>query len=480
MKGTFCEYGQQAGIGGSMSVIRDKDGNVIAVIDSGISFEKNGEFNFQLAPAGNYLKGEHVPLFILTHDHNDHSGSAARFVREHPEAVVVISKKIIESLWVMLYDSLKIQNHDLKAAAAKGVAIEPIFNEEDLVNLLTGANNDLLIIEEPGWYKDILDGWNIGFYWAGHNPGAISVYMVPPSGRDPIQVTGDVSTQNLDIVDGVLTPPESFLNGFYKLPGLTLITEATNGNRSIIRRPGYSLQDDLAHHIEQVDKKFFGTIDFVAARGGIVFCPAFANNRIPRLAKKLVQAGYPVWVDGMGRAMTGVQLAETEQLLKEGKLKFFSDDRNQANLEREAVDRGDLGFCVILAPSATLEKGFAVAHAERILPGTNNALISTGHIFDGSKTKQIFEIEHGRTIWLDKFKTGPVAVNIRCDVFHCDYSGHDYQDGLVERIRLANPELLIVHHCNDGGYSGLASAVLALPNPPKVVRGDHMQEVQLA
>lgn len=481
--GTFREYGQQAGIGASCSVIR-KDDKVI-VIDSGISFEKTGELNFQLGPAGDYLRGEHVDLFVLTHDHADHSGSAARFVREHPEAVVVISKKVIDSLWVMLYDSLKIQTSDIETAARKGVTIEPIFNEEDLVNFLTGVNNDLLIIEEPGWYKDILDGWDIGFYWAGHNPGAISVYMVPPSGRDPIQITGDVSTQNLDIVDGVSIPPESFLNGFYELPGLTLVTEATNGNRSIVRRPGHSLQDDLAWHIEQIDREFFRTIDLTFSRGGVVFCPAFANNRIPRLAKKLVQKGYPVWVDGLGRKMTLIQVPEAEQWLKEEKLKFFSTNPIQGRQEREAADMGELGPCVILAPSATLQKGFAVAHAEMILPGANNTLISTGHIFEGSVTKQIFElgeIERGRTIWLDKFKVGPVATNVRCNVYHCDYSGHDYQDGLAERVRLAKPETLIIHHCNDSGFQGLVDRVVGDPHLlcPKIYRGIHMQEIPLA
>ena len=473
----FCEYGQQSGIGGSCSVIR-KDGKVI-VVDSGISFEKNGELNFQLGPTGNYLQGEYVDLFILTHDHADHSGSAPRFVREHPEAVVVMSKKVNESLWVMLYDSLKIQTFDIKKAAGQGVTIEQIFNEDDLVNFLNGAN--LLIIEEPGWYNDIVEGWDIGFYWAGHNPGAISAYMIPPSGK-PIQITGDVSTHNLGIVDGVLTPPESFLNGFYELPGLTLITEATNGNRSINRRPGRSLQEDLAHHIEKIDKAFFKTIDLVASRGGVAFCPAFANNRIPRLVKKLVQAGYPVWVDGLGRKMTHIQLQEAEQWKKEGKLNFFSEDRVQGSQEREAADRGELGFCVILAPSATLEKGFAVEHAERILPGTNNALISTGHIFEGSVTKQIFEIERGRTIWLNRFKAGPVAVNVRCDVHHFDYTGHDYQDGLAERILKAQPETLIIHHCNDDGFTGLVDKVTSNPNLMcrDIHRGIHLQEIPLA
>ena len=280
MSGTFCEYGQQSGIGASCSVIRDENGNIVAVIDSGISFEKTGEFNFQLSPAGDYLRGEHVPLIILTHEHADHSGSMPRLVHEHPEAVVVMSRKVNDALWVMLKDSLKIQTSDIEDAARKGVTIEPIFNESDLVNFLTGANNDLLVIEEPGWYTDIVAGWNIGFYWAGHNPGAISVYMVPPSSRNPIQLTGDVSTQNLDIVDGVLTAPESFLNGFYELPGLTLITEATNGNRSIIRRPGHSLQEDLAHHIKQIDRDFFGVVcPFLPPGGDRFFCRPFPQNR---------------------------------------------------------------------------------------------------------------------------------------------------------------------------------------------------------
>ena len=72
MSGTFCEYGQQSGIGASCSIIRDENDKIVVVIDSGISFEKTGEFNFQLGPAGDYLRGEHVPLIVLTHEHADH------------------------------------------------------------------------------------------------------------------------------------------------------------------------------------------------------------------------------------------------------------------------------------------------------------------------------------------------------------------------------------------------------------------------
>lgn len=466
--GSFREYGQQRGIGASAGVIREAGKTI--VVDWGVGFNKSGEINLQYTPASDYLKDERVDLFIVTHAHIDHIGAAARFAAEHPEAIVAISKKALEAAWIMLQDSLKIMRFQGQAIENQGKEFDYIFDENDLNEFMARPD---IIIEDSGWYSGILDGWDIGFHWSGHDPGAIMVLMVPPSGR-PILLTGDVSSHDQEIVPGVMLPSSEFLGDFLERPGLTMITEATNGAKP------------MSKSRQQVDDEFIATLREVERRGGSVLCPTFAKNRASNVALKMVKAGIVPHVDGMARKLMRVEVPNINQLLQEGRIVFFEEDNKAASVHRHLLSQGldpcGHAFSPIIAPSATMDQGFALEHAIKILPVKKNALIFTGYLFEGSSAKQIFEIERGRTIWLNRFNQGPAEVHVRCDVMHFDFSSHEYREGLVERVRLARPETLIVNHCDERGFKGLVSALVStmIDSLPEVFHGTHMTEIPLA
>lgn len=466
--GSFQEYGQQLGIGASGAVIKEAGKTI--VFDWGVGFERNGDTNLQYPPAGDFLRDERVDLFIVTHAHIDHLGAAARFAAEHPEAVVVISRKALQAADIMLRDSLKIMRFESIAAEKRGEEFESIFSEDDFFRFM---NSPDLIIERPGWYDDILDDWDIGFHWSGHDLGAMMVLMIPPSGR-PIMYTGDIASHDQEIVPGVMLPSSEFLGDFLARPGLTMITEATNGAKP------------MAKFRRQTDEEFVAALRSVERRGGSVLCPAFAKNRSSNIALKMVKAGIVPHVDGLARKLLEVEVPNLEQLLREGKIVFFEEDQATASRHRHLLSRGQdpcgHGFSPIIAPSATMDKGFAVEHALTVLPDRNNALFFTGYMFEGSVAKQILEIERGRTIWLNRYRQGPAEVHVRCEVLHFDFSSHEYRDGLIERVRLVRPETLIVHHCSDKAFCGFTKALAVDPHVscPRVYRGSHMTEIPLA
>jgi len=492
----YSQLGEETGIGATAHLLR-VCGKTIGA-DFGISISRNGEFQIQGLPAGNFLNGEDMDLIFITHAHLDHIGAVARLIAEHSEAAVIISRKALEALRVLLLDSIKIAKDEIRRACMADVAEEElpkmIFDEGDLYYFLDRAKsgNGVLVVDEDGWYEfdSEWDGWSFGVFDSGHDIGAKSFLIIPPD-RKPIYLTGDVASQNQEIVKGVMLPDwQNSPDGFWDLPGLTMITEATNGAKNEISWSEGKTRR-VAKSVKALDDQFEKTLQAVKSRGGIVQIATFAKNRGSNMVLKVTRMGFRVAIDGMLRKLIRIELGEdrVNQLVAEGKLIIVDEtDPLKAQGQREALAHGAYGFVVIVAPSATLDQGFAVLYAEKILPGEKNALIFPGYMFPDSTAKQIIEIERGRTIKLDRFvrKEGggshkePVLVNVRCDVLHFDYTSHDYQSGLVERVRLARPEKLVVHHCSDEAFEAYVTALrLVIDYPLEIIRGSHLGDIDI-
>ena len=210
--------------------------------------------------------------------------------------------------------------------------------------------------------------------------------------------------------------------------------------------------------------------------------------------------GHKAVVDGLAREMIRVEIGEERiaQFVAEEKLIIVGDkykglSREDADVlveaQREAIVKGDYGFVVVIAPSATLDQGYSVFYAERILPDPKNALIIPGYLFPDSTSKQIMELDRGHTIKLNTFvrnKSGrgrhkePKLVNARCDVYHFEYTSHDFQGPLIERVKLIRPRKLIVHHCDDNAFAAYETALrLVLDYPLEIVRAEHLKEIKV-
>lgn len=463
------EYQMNAGIkirgriGATMHLLRICGKNII--IDCGIGFEQNGEFRAQLVPDGNWLIETRIDLIILTHKHLDHCGALPRLVWHHPEALIWMSAKTFEGARIAIEDSLKIWRNEAKNAKLNGLRIpEPIFTAEMADAFFNNPN--LRVFEGLYWLdakEDLRNKWaarwEIGFYDAGHDVGAASVYMLLPNG-EYFYLTGDVASHDQENVHGVLIPPDIFFGDFFDRPG-TMVTEATNG----------AVQ--MKNPREQMDREFAEFVREVDARGGVLLCSEFAGTKSGNQVVRLNKLGYKVVVDGLARDHIRVEVSDIEERINDGRVVFIEErDKYLAWRQREEFVHGIYGFVPIIAPSATLDQGYAaLAYAPIILEGDKNAVVFTSHIFDGSTTERLFKVKRGRTIKLKKWNKGklePIHVNVRCDVVHFPYSSHDYQDGLVERVRLARPKILIVHHCpSRASFNAFAERVRTLPHPPE-------------
>ncbi len=480
----YCQLGEMTGIGATCHLLRILGKTIL--IDFGVSISRNGEFQVQGVPAGDYLIGHHIDLIIITHAHLDHFGAIARLIRHHPEAKVIVSRPAIMAIEFMLWDSLKITGEEQNRARHLGLDIgEPIFTEVDLINFLNNPN--LIVVGLPCWLdaEDELGpdwkGWEIGFHDSGHDIGAMMTYIIDPSDWRYL-FTGDVCShaQLKGFLEGVmLSDRKSHGDVFDKHERLTMITEANNGDRPMVETP------------EQVLAKFGAKLKEVENRGGQVLVAAFCKNRCSKMALACIELGYKPVVDGSGRTMMRLELGDdrVDQLLKSGQLIYIDqdtkDNRYAGDRHRNLLLSGERGFHPVIAPSGTLEGGYSVSWAYEILPGEADAVIFPGYLFPESTSNQIFKIDKGCTVNLkmwDKAKrqSVPTPADVRSEICHFDFTSHDYQGGLVERVRLAKPKTLIVHHCDESAYDALAEkAIDTFRHTGRILHGSHMRVIDL-
>lgn len=475
----YCQLGEMTGIGATAHLFRILGKTILA--DFGVAISRKGDFEIQGFPAGDFLIGIHIDLIIITHAHLDHFGAIAKLVRHHPEAKIVVAKSALEAIAVMLRDSLKIMADEAAKAAKRGITQgEPLFTETDRLNFLASPN--IVVVDLPSWLdaETVLDkswmGWRFGFHDSGHDVGAMMSFIVDPSDWRYL-VTGDVCSHDQIFIQGIMLPDKEFCGDFFDKPErLTMITEATHGATPMTETP------------EETLTIFGDTLDEVDARGGLVEICAFSKNRCSKMAMACIKLGRVPFVDGSGRIMMRIELGNNvvDELINSNKL-IFADEKDPkiAQAQRDALLNGEMGFHPYIAPSGTLQGGYSVSAAKIILPGKNNAVIFPGYLFPDSISKQVFNMTRGHTVVLDIYDrlrhcTVPTPVNVRADIYHFPFTSHDYRGGLVERVQLAKPKLLIVHHCEDEAFETFAAVThLAMPNPPRIERGSHLRTIEL-
>ncbi len=496
----ICNLGEMTGIGATDMVYRLCGKTIVQ--DWGVAISRNGEVQIQSTPAGNFLIGYLIDLIVITHKHLDHMGAVIRLIVEHPEARVAISRKAFEGLKIMARDSLKIMRNNIREAQLNGFLVsEEIFTQADLDSFIEEAesgNGRIEILEEDCWIEwPDWPGWDFGFCSAGHDNGARSFMFETPEG-ERIYATGDIASHDQEVPKGVMLPDDNFRVDFFDKP-VVMVTEATNGAKRE-RSWSYNKVRHVVFSTDELDSQLEKICWQVKSRGGIVQIATFAGNRSSEMLLKVVRMGHKAVVDGLARDMVRIEIGEEKvnQLVAEGKLVIVGDKYRSLSSEdskilveaqRGAIAKGEHGFVVVIAPSATLDQGYSVFYAERTLPDPRNALIIPGYLFPDSTSKQIMELDRGHTIKLNTFvrnKNGRghhkqlSLVNVRCDVYHFDYTSHDFQGALVERVKLVRPRKLIVHHCDDKAFVAYEAALrLVIDYPLEIIRAEHLKEIEL-
>ena len=470
------------GIGASCTLLSIDGKNIL--IDAGISFEKLGRSNIARGPSGGYFKDARIDIIIITHSHTDHIGSLPRFIREHPEAVIIITRQAYDTGLIMLWDALNISTR----LSDEHPEIDAVFSELDIQNLVSLGDDRLILLEQaelPAILEDrAFPGWLFGFHPIGHDPGAISIFINPPTDH-PVIITGDASAHDQRIVKGRLVPDDEFLQKVLiskKTP--VLITEATNGTRVPDMMP---LDMDIVvatnYSRELIEQELVRTILDVRDRGGQALLPTFAKGRSSNVALILMEAGLVPHLDGMARKLFLLEVPNARELITQGKIVLIEEGKLGFEHRKSlwaGTDPCGHEFSPIIVPSANLDNGWSTEYARHFVSNDKNAMIFTGHVFNDSTTERIIHLEKGHTIKLYSFVDNrDVVVNVKCEVRHFDLSAHDYRPALVERVRLLRPAHTIIQHCDEPSFIAVAKAIRRLHIGTHIHRGFGLKHIEI-
>jgi metallo-beta-lactamase family protein len=304
---------------GSMHLLRGRDGGSL-LMDCGMfqGPKAHREKNHRKFPEAALKAG----ALVISHDHIDHCGMAARLVKEGFEGKIYATHESAKLLPTMLYDSARLQefqaegarrrlkghagrlerrlekvrqnpkkvkNGDPKllkkelpekiaALKQKREAIEPLYTEEDVTKLL-----ERVVPVGYGEEFEPVPGMKVRLEDAAHIFGSATV-LVDTEGsggkQRRIAFSGDLGRRE-GLLFGKPTPPRG---------ADYVVMEGTNG--------------DTEHPtLHGVDRRLEQLIDETKARGGKLMIPSFAQGRTQELLFLLSQIAargklsVPVYVD---------------------------------------------------------------------------------------------------------------------------------------------------------------------------------------
>jgi metallo-beta-lactamase family protein len=200
-----------------------------------------------------------IDYLLLSHAHIDHSGLIPRFVSQGFKGQILSTPATYDLCKIMLLDSAKIQEYDIKYTNKKRKKtnkppFEPLYTTQDALTALTFFKK-----VRYGVVQQLFDGVTVSFEDAGHIIGSASVHLnIKEDGEQTnISFSGDVGRYK----DLLLKAPKTFRQADY------ILLESTYGD---------SLHNDAS---PTVDKLLEIIEDTCVKRKGKVIIPAFSVGR---------------------------------------------------------------------------------------------------------------------------------------------------------------------------------------------------------
>ncbi len=358
------------------------------MLDYGIKiFDESGSAKFPLETP---LKPD---MMVLSHAHLDHSGcvpalytgSRTRWYATPP------TKDICEVLWM---DSMKIMGAGLPYRLGHFKKAQKYWTPM--------LYNKPIAIGET----------NVELFDAGHISGAAMV-GVDYMGKS-FFYTGDFKCENTFMHKGA-----GFVEGVD-----VLMIESTYATREHPPRP-------------EAEKRFMESVYETLESGGNVLLPAFALGRTQELITLLrhYDREIPVYVDGMGREITRIYMQHPRYIRDADS---FRKAVRSVNMVQSLNDRRDAlrEPSVVISTAGMLNGGPMLNYIFNA--NSESKIIFTGFCVEGTNG---WMLQNNGTIMKDEQELG-----VDLPVEYLDLSAHAGRSDLLEFIKRANPEKVLLVH----------------------------------
>jgi len=389
-------HGAARNVTGSKHLITLNNGKKI-LLDCGL-FQGMGKETDQLNAHFGFNPAE-VDFLILSHAHIDHSGLIPRLIAQGFKGVIYGTQATKELSKILLLDSAKIQEGDLKYKnkhlKAKGLPPElPLYEEEDVLKAL-----DLFVAVDYHNPTRLTDDVSVVFIDAGHIIGSASVHLLITEDGKTTQLSfsGDVGQYD----DLILKSPQSFPQADY------ILLESTYGDK--LHEDAQPTEDALLAIIKET----------CVEKQGKVIIPAFSVGRTQELLfvlNNLDLAGtlpdINVYVDSPLSAKATEIVERHDENYNRDVLDVLRVDDTPFNFKglhyiadvEESIALNDNPEpCVIISASGMAEAGRVKHHIKNNISSAKNTILMVGYceprslggrLKNGAKQVDIFGEEY--------------------------------------------------------------------------------------
>lgn len=372
------------------------------------------------------FKAAKVNWCAASHAHIDHIGNLPNLVKNGFKGPVLMTKPTVALARLLLLDSAKIQESDIrylnKKRREKGEKPkEPIYTTED-------AERAINHLEGVGYARvQNLGPFSLVFHDAGHILGSALIDIEAEGKR--VLFTGDLGRKKMPIIrDPVQVAAVD-----------CLIMEATYGNR-------------LHGPYEDVSRRLSTIVNRVVNRGGRIIIPAFAVERAQEIVYhlKLLREqnaipDIPVFVDSplasrvteVYRNSTAYFDDEIQKLVDDagGPFDFpglrYIDDAEESKKLNYLTEP-----CIVISPSGMCEAGRVLHHLKHGIGNPNNLILIVSFQAQHTLGRRIAEHQPVVKILGEEYE-------LRAEVEVMDeFSAHADRNGLLEYVKNINPQKL--------------------------------------
>lgn len=370
---------------------------------------------------------ENIGAVLITHSHLDHIGAIPCLVRDGYKGKIYMSEGTALLSNLVYEDTYKIMKRDYK------VSKKPMqFFKENVDRALN--QTELVVYGKTITINPYIQ---VTFFPNAHLPGAsmILVQILDEESRANdinLLFTGDYKAEN-ELMEFDPLPV-----WVYALPNLTIISEATYGDKD---------SSEIDYCIED-------TIEYGCKHNKVIFLSAFAQGRYQQLMYKIrtmqedgrIPKDYPIQMDGPSAVNVTFTYLEFWKQMNLKKDIFLFPYRSRfitENEERNAVINRK-NRQIIISTSGMMSNGPAKLYMPTVLSNPDALVCVCGYASEGTLARSILETEPGGSI---AFGSRFLPLVKRAETMQTfEMSAHATSDQLIEFLNRFNARSILINH----------------------------------
>lgn len=384
-----------------------------------------------------------VDYVLLSHAHIDHSGLLPKLYKDGFKGKVYATAGTISLCEIMLLDSARIQESDLKYINKRKIEknqkpIDPLYDEEDakqvLDNFITLPLNGTMVID---------DEITVSTFESGHIIGSVALHLqIKRKNGEEVKLTftGDIGRKN----DAILKGPLAFPQSDY------IICESTYGNR--LHQPQTDVESKLLSVVNETCVK----------RGGKIIIPAFSIDRTQEIIYALDQLSHDgklpkldVYVDSPLSVKATSIMSKHREYFNNDILGYITRDGNpfefpnlhyvenaEASKKINTIDKP----CIIISASGMAEAGRVKHHIKNNIENPNNTILLVGFASPSSLAGRIKAGDPEVRIFGEFFKVKASVESME------NFSAHGDYNEMLEYLSSQNPNMVKKVYLVHGEY----------------------------